>query len=77
MAYRAAKGYGVPRDQIYPSEVAAQRPALATRVDCDEDSQMEANEVSILGDRGEIDEETGERHFESRSAEFHRRLRSG
>ena len=25
---------------------------------------MEANEVSILGDRGEINEETGERHLD-------------
>jgi hypothetical protein len=35
MAYKS-NPHGLIRDQLYPSEIAAQRPALAARIHCEE-----------------------------------------
>jgi hypothetical protein len=43
---------GTPeRDKIYPSEIAAQRPALATKVDCGSYSDIDPM-ASVRGDHG-------------------------
>ena len=44
-------GSSTERDGIYPSEIAAQRPALATRVDCSD--YVSGNAMSsVRGDHG-------------------------
>jgi hypothetical protein len=46
--------HGLVRDRTYPSEIAAQRPLLATRIHCSLpwDEEREAREGTIRGDRG-------------------------
>ena len=74
-------GYGRRRDKSYPSEVASQRPAFSTRIDCelgfDEGSPRETL-------RGRQEEElypplpeTPEPGLEDRVARFNRELRAG
>lgn len=85
MAYKP-NARGLIRDKAYPSEIAAQRPALATRIHCEIDyrEEREMEKGSIRGDQG-LDlhghfEETGPKHgdiTENRVAEFNRALRSG
>lgn len=47
MAYRA--GSPSNRDQIYPSEIAQQRPKFATRVECSDDFEEMDSQNSISG----------------------------
>ena len=71
---------GPVRDRTYPSEIAAQRPALAPRILCEEDyhERRENDEASIRGDHGTLNEETYEREItEDRVAQFNRALRAG
>lgn len=74
MAYRASGTS--ERDQIYPSEVAAQRPALATKVDCSGDYYESDPAHSIRGVKQEpmpsIEEHEED---ESAVARFNRQLR--
>lgn len=77
---------GLIRDKIYPSEIAAQRPAFVTRIHCEigYQEEREAERGTIRGDQGfdpyPPHEEDGPRAgdiTESRCAEFNRALRSG
>jgi len=87
MAGYKPEQHGLIRDKTYPSEIAAQRPALATRIHCQEpwDEEREMRESTIRGDRGYTDYPpappmAGPRHgdiTESRCAEFNRQLRGG
>lgn len=49
--YGYRPGSSTERDGIYPSEIAAQRPALATKVDCS-DYMSSSSMSSIRGDHG-------------------------
>lgn len=48
MAYNPRPNSG-DRDKAYPSEIAADRPALATRIQCQEDYQTMSPQNSIRG----------------------------
>ena len=61
MAYKP-KNAGQVIDRTYPSQIAAERPILATRFQC---SDVE-DESSLMGEEGE-----------DRVARFNRQLRSG
>lgn len=76
MAYKPRE-YGLVRDKAYPSEIAAQRPALATRIQCQETEEFHPSDHpdyenesspsrSIRGDRND-----------DRCAMFNRALRAG
>jgi hypothetical protein len=67
MAFKP-KYSGNQRDKTYPSQIAAERPMLTTRIHCYEYS-TDGNE-SLAG--GEHDE-----HTESAIERFNRQLRSG
>jgi hypothetical protein len=71
--------YRPVRDYAHPSQIAAQRPALATRIHCCCDDPLDGGRASsIRGDQGEMDYESGRREFtEDRVAEFNRGLRAG
>lgn len=77
MSYKPNGQYGPIRDRTYPSEIAAQRPALATRFHTEAENSFDMTKDSIRGDEGEPDYDTGETHFPSRCEEFNRRLREG
>jgi len=92
MAYKV-NPYGNIRDKTYPSEIAAQRPACATRIHCAEDpSDMQSD--SLTGRRAKSEEELAmeredrirmdEREpsirgtrADNRCEEFNRQLRGG
>jgi hypothetical protein len=57
---------GLVRDQTYPSQVASQRPKLATRIHCPEGYEETSGEGSLTASP-----------TEDRVAEFNRALRSG
>jgi hypothetical protein len=46
--------HGLIRDKIYPSEIAAQRPAFVTRIHCSVpyDEERETREDTVRGDQG-------------------------
>lgn len=86
MAGYKPKQDGLIRDKTYPSEIAAQRPALVTRIHCEISwrDEREMREGTIRGDQGlELNapyEESGPRQgdiTESRCDEFNHALRSG
>jgi len=66
MAYKP-KQYGNIRDKAYPSQIAAERPALATRIHCEEPA--EADETLRGGEH--------EMHVTERVERFNRQLRGG
>ena len=67
-------GYGRLRDQAWPSQIAAQRPALVTRIQCDEPAEeVDANRTI----RGSSVNYEGEVEGEGRLAIFNRQLRRG
>jgi len=87
MAYKINPS-GLIRDKTYPSEIAAQRPLLATRIHCEIpwEEEREMREGTIRGDRGfdaypsSAPPSPGPRHgeiTENRCAEFNRALRAG
>jgi hypothetical protein len=63
MAYKLRQ-YGKIRDVCYPSVIAAERPALVTRLTWEDD--RDANELASRGTEGE-----------DRVARFNEQLRSG
>jgi hypothetical protein len=65
MAYEP-NPFGPVRDKTYPSEIAAERPALATRIHCVEDFEERDPRNSIRGNEED-----------DRCAEFNRQLRKG
>jgi hypothetical protein len=79
--------HGMIRDRTYPSEIAAQRPLLATRIHCQPswEEERDSREDTIRGDQGYREYPVpgpppGPRSgdiTESRCAEFNRRLREG
>lgn len=77
MAYRPGTTFGVVRDKAYPSEIAGQRPALATRIECEETREYESP------DHSEFDSESSPQNTirgdrtDDRVAEFNRQLRGG
>ncbi len=84
MAYNP-RPYGNVRDKAYPSEIAAQRPALASRIQCEESTyrEEEKSEEELRMEQ-ESRERTDEREpsirgsrADNRCAEFNRRLRGG
>ena len=66
MAYKP-KAYGNIRDKIYPSQIAAERPALVTRIHCEEPE--EPNNTLRGGEH--------EMHGSERVERFNRQLRGG
>lgn len=62
MAYKPLESGNI-RDKTYPSQIAAERPALVTRIQCEES--------------GEPSESIRGREGDDRVAEFNRRLRAG
>lgn len=66
MAYEPNPNMGPKRDKTYPSQIAAERPALATRIHCVEPYEEMSPETSIRGTEGE-----------DRVALFNRQLREG
>jgi len=87
MSYKV-NPHGLIRDKSYPSEIAAQRPLLATRIHCEEDwhERMGSEELSIRGDQGyrpphmepPVSSEPPYGSItENRCAEFNRALRAG
>lgn len=87
MAYKVRPS-GMQRDEVKPSEIAAQRPLCATRFQCEVDytDEREMSQATIRGDRG-LDlyptmapASPGPRHgdlTEDRIALFNRQLRGG
>lgn len=76
MAYRPTT-WGSVRDKTYPSQIAGQRPALATRFQCEETREDEMEDHSPL--EGEYSPQLtirGDKN-DDRVAEFNRQLREG
>jgi len=67
MAYKPNPNSGPMRDKAYPSQIAAERPALATRIHCFEPPEIDD---SLRG--GEHAE-----HTSSMCDRFNEQLRSG
>jgi hypothetical protein len=79
MAYRP-RPYGLVRDKAYPSEIAAQRPALATRIHCEaETSSLSPDSPDHSEFEGEESPSKSVRGDKSRDMcdWFNRALRSG
>lgn len=80
MAYKPDSPLGNVRDMAYPSEIAAQRPMMAPRIQCevagDYEERRQQRMASIRGDQGGQDY-TDEGPTESRSDLFNDRLRNG
>ena len=66
MAYKP-NPHGNIRDKIYPSQIAAERPALATRIHCQADPEPEE---TLRGGEQEM-------HVSTRVDRFNRQLRGG
>lgn len=66
MAYEPDPNRGPKRDKTYPSQIAAERPALATRIHCVEDYEEMSPERTVRGSEGE-----------DRVSLFNRQLREG
>lgn len=65
MAYDPNPNRGPIRDKTYPSEVAADRPALVTRIHCVEEADVMSPDETLRGDG------------EDRVARLNRQLREG
>jgi hypothetical protein len=81
MAYRP-NPYGNIRDKTYPSEIAAQRPALATRIHCEESPYVETDRDEAMEHEAAIRSDEREPSIrgsraDDRSAQFNRQLRGG
>lgn len=79
MAYNPRPNSG-DRDKAYPSEIAADRPALATRIQCQEDYQTMSPQNSIRGREPEepiMPPAMPEPERESMVARFNRQLCEG
>ena len=69
--FRIDPGTYIPgRDQIYPSQIAAERPALTTKITCHDGNRFEDTRKGL---RGGLQPE----HTDERCAEFNRALRAG
>jgi hypothetical protein len=66
MAYKP-NPHGPVRDKTYPSQIAAERPALVTRIHCEESPEPEE---TLRGGEKEM-------HTDERVALFNRQLRGG
>jgi hypothetical protein len=67
MAYKPEPASGPVRDKVYPSQIAAERPMMATRIHCAEQPQIED---TLRGGEQPM-------HTESACDKFNRELRSG
>jgi len=67
MAYKPNPNSGPSRDKTYPSQIAAERPALVTRIRCYETPDIDA---TLRGGEQPM-------HTESACEKFNRYLRAG
>lgn len=81
MAYES-NPFGPVRDKAYPSETAAQRPALATRIHCTEEPETLDPDLVEVRERNRLERESRDPSIRGSSADspcerFNRELRSG
>ena len=76
MAYRPTN-FGPVRDKTYPSEIAAQRPALATRIQCEETREDDAPDHGMLEAEYSPSRTIRGDRSDDRCAKFNEQLRGG
>lgn len=76
MAYRP-ESFGPVRDKTYVSEIAAQRPALATRIQCSETREDDAPDHGMLESEYSPSQTIRGDRSQDRVAMFNDALRAG